>query len=107
MPEQSLDDRGRVTIEKDLRPFLGKRFVQILMPDGIHLVPLTGRVEWGNTPSDLATNAKRIFREEMDKEIDEELRTIHGLTPDLKPIRGWKPDGKRRRKPAHRVRKSK
>jgi hypothetical protein len=97
MPEQSLDSRGRVTIEPTLRPFLGKRFVQVLTPRGIVLRPLTGKIDWKDAPADLAINARRIAREELDKEIEEELDTIHGVSLD----------GKRRRKPAGRIRKAK
>lgn len=106
MPEQSLDSRGRVTILPALRARLGKRFVQVLTPRGIVLLPLTGKIDWGNAPPDLAMNTRRIAQEEMDKEIDEELRTIHGVHPDGTRIRGWKPAGKRGRKPTRRIRQS-
>lgn len=97
MPEQSLDSRGRVTIEPQLRPFLGKRFVQVLMPDGIHLVPLTGRLEWDSAPPDLAINASRIAEEQGLRDYEEKMARIHGVNHE----------GKRGRKPAHRVRKTK
>lgn len=105
MPEQSLDSRGRVTIQPQLRARLGKRFVQILMPDGIHLVPITGKIDWNGPPMSVEEQ-ERVLAEEMDKEIDEELRTIHGVTRDGKRIRGWKRDGKRRRQSPRSLRKS-
>jgi hypothetical protein len=35
-----LDDRGRITIERPLRPHLGKRVVQVLTPHGVLLRPV-------------------------------------------------------------------
>jgi hypothetical protein len=35
-----LDDRGRITIERPLRPHLGKRIVQVLTPHGVLLRPV-------------------------------------------------------------------
>lgn len=35
-----MDDRGRITIERPLRPHLGQRIVQVLTPHGILLRPV-------------------------------------------------------------------
>jgi bifunctional DNA-binding transcriptional regulator/antitoxin component of YhaV-PrlF toxin-antitoxin module len=36
----SLDDRGRITIDRELRARLGKRVVQVLTPHGVLLRPV-------------------------------------------------------------------
>lgn len=36
-----LDDRGRITIERPLRPHLGRRVVQVLTPHGVLLRPVS------------------------------------------------------------------
>lgn len=77
-PEGRLDDRGRVTISPAFRKRLGKKFAQILMPDGVHLVAIPEKLEWFGKPIH-ADQARRLARQEIKREIDEELRTIHGV----------------------------
>lgn len=44
-PDAAMDDRGRVTIRREFRPRLGRRFVQILTPHGLLLRPVPDHLE--------------------------------------------------------------
>jgi hypothetical protein len=49
-----LDDRGRITIERRLRPHLGRRVVQVLTPHGVLLRPVEDTLARGRVPEALA-----------------------------------------------------
>lgn len=85
-----LDDRGRITIERNLRKFIeGQRLVQVATPEGILLRPAVDTIRLG---PDAASSVREAAMAAAMEEIDEELREIHGIDPDTgKRIPGWQP----------------
>lgn len=75
---RTLDDRGRITIERQLRKFLkGDRIVQVATPHGVLLRPAQDPLDVppGQPLSEVDTEAVAM------EEIDEELREIQGPRP--------------------------
>jgi len=55
-----LDDRGRITIERPLRPHLGRRVVQVLTPHGVLLRPVRDTLpEKGKLPDALRASGEQ------------------------------------------------
>lgn len=56
----SLDDRGRITIDRALRPHLGERVVQVLTPHGVLLRPVPDVLpDEGRVPSALRATGEK------------------------------------------------
>ncbi len=54
-----LDDRGRITIERPLRPHLGKRVIQVLTPHGVLLRPVQDTLQTkGKSPDALSASGE-------------------------------------------------
>lgn len=61
----SLDDRGRITIDRGLRPHLGERVVQVLTPHGVLLRPVPDVLpSKGRLPSALRATGDKAAAEE-------------------------------------------
>lgn len=61
----NLDDRGRITIERALRPHLGERVVQVLTPHGVLLRPVSDRLpEKGRLPDALRASGDEAAADE-------------------------------------------
>lgn len=55
-----LDNRGRITIERPLRPHLGKRVVQVLTPHGVLLRPVEDTIRSkGKLPDALSASGEQ------------------------------------------------
>jgi len=60
-----LDDRGRITIDRGLRPHLGRRVVQVLTPHGVLLRPVQDVLPAeGRLPSALGASGEKAAAEE-------------------------------------------
>lgn len=60
-----LDDRGRITIERPLRPYLGRRVVQVLTPHGVLLRPVSDTLpDTGRMPDALTASGEATATEE-------------------------------------------
>lgn len=61
----NLDDRGRITIDRALRPHLGQRVVQVLTPHGVLLRPVPDTLpSKGRLPSALRASGEKAAAEE-------------------------------------------
>lgn len=61
----NLDDRGRITIERSLRSYLGDRVVQVLTPHGVLLRPVPDLLpDRGRLPDALKASGEQAAAEE-------------------------------------------
>lgn len=58
----------------------GQRYMAIDTPDGIHLFPIPkrGDTQWLGKPIP-SSEYRRVAMEAAEKEVEDELRTIHGV----------------------------
>ncbi len=83
--EGSLDHRGRVTIRPEFRGKLGTRFIQILMPDGVHLYRIPDKPgSYGGRLRSTDDHSQMAY-EQWEKDREETNERIRGHKPRSRP----------------------